>query len=69
MSILRRTIHPEVRVMDERKGIAQYVASDETIDSYREVIRADGWRFDRFAKNAPFVDSHDYARLKSRWGR
>lgn len=57
---LIRTIHPEVRVVDAEKGIVDYVASDESLDSYREVIRADGWRFDRFAKNAPFVDSHDY---------
>jgi hypothetical protein len=60
MNTLRRTIHPEVRVLDEKAGTVEYVASDETVDSYREVIRADGWRFDRFEKNAPFVDSHNY---------
>jgi hypothetical protein len=58
---LRRTIHPEVRVLDAKVGLVEYVASDESIDSYREVIRASGWRFSRFAKNAPFVDSHDYS--------
>jgi hypothetical protein len=60
MNTIRRTIHPEVRVLDAKDGIVEYVASDETIDSYHEVIRADGWRFDRFEKNAPFVDSHNY---------
>lgn len=60
MNTLRRTIHPEVRVLSEAQGIAEYVASDETLDSCREVIRADGWRFDLFRKNAPFVDSHNY---------
>jgi hypothetical protein len=55
---LHRTIHPEVRTLDEKAGIVEYVASDETLDHYREVIKADGWRFDFFQKNAPFLDSH-----------
>lgn len=62
---MRRTIHPEVRVLDEKAGLCEYVASDETIDSYREVIRVDGWRFDNFRKNAPFVDSHDYSTMEN----
>lgn len=52
------TLHPEVRILDEAKGILEYIASDETLDHYREIIRADGWRFDFFSKNAPFLDSH-----------
>jgi hypothetical protein len=60
MKKLIRTIHPEVKVLDAAKGLVEYVASDETVDSYREVVRADGWRFTNFAKNSPFVDSHDY---------
>lgn len=60
MNALRRTIHPQIRVIDEKRGLAEYIASDETLDSYREVIKASGWKFDRFQKNAPFVDSHNY---------
>ena len=60
---LRRTIHPEVRVVDSRNGIVDYIASDESIDSFKEIIRAAGWRFTHFAKNAPFVDSHDYSTI------
>ena len=59
--ILRRQLGTECRVLDVSAGIVEYVASDETIDSYGEVIRAKGWKFDRFAKNAPFVDSHNYS--------
>jgi phage portal protein BeeE len=66
---LRRLIHPEVRMVDERRGIVDYIASDESIDSYREVIRAAGWRFTHFAKNAPFVDSHDYSTIGKCLGR
>lgn len=58
---IRRQMAVEVRVLDQAKGVVEYIASDETLDSYREIVRADGWRFDLFAKNAPFVDSHDYS--------
>jgi hypothetical protein len=69
MKTLRRDIHPVVRVLDEGKGIVQYTASDETPDSYKEIIRADGWRFDDFKKNAPFVDSHNYDSIGSLLGK
>jgi len=67
--LLRRTIHPEIRVLDEKRGLAEYIASDETVDSYREIIRANGWRFDRFQKNAPLVDSHDYSTIEKLVGK
>ena len=63
MKTLRREIHPEIRVLDEKQGIVEYIASNETIDSYGEIIRADGWKFDDFRKNAPFVDSHNYGTI------
>jgi hypothetical protein len=69
MNKLIRTIHPEVRIIDKAKGIVDYVASDETLDSYREIIRADGWRFTHFKKNAPFVDSHDYNTIGNLLGK
>ena len=55
---LHRTIHPEVKVIDEAKGIMEYVASDETIDSHSEIVLAQGWKFNRFRNNAPFLNSH-----------
>jgi hypothetical protein len=57
---LIRSITPEVRVVDAVRGIVDYVASDETVDHYRELILARGWRFSHFSRNAPFVDSHNY---------
>jgi hypothetical protein len=66
---LRRTIHPVVKVLDAKQGLVEYVASDETVDSYKEVIRASGWRFTNFAKNAPFVDSHDYSSIEKLLGK
>lgn len=69
MNTLRRTIHPEIRVLDAKQGLVEYVASDESVDSYREVIRASGWRFTHFQKNAPFVDSHNYGSIDRLLGK
>lgn len=66
--MLVREIHPVVKVVDDAAGLVDYVASDETIDSYAEIIRARGWRFDLFRKNAPFVDSHDYSTIEKLLG-
>jgi HK97 family phage major capsid protein len=69
MKTLRRTIHPQVRVLDARSGLVEYVASDESLDSYNEIVRADGARFNRFQKNAPFVDSHNYESIDCLLGK
>jgi hypothetical protein len=66
---LRREIVVVPRVMNEADGTVEFVASDETLDSYREIIRAGGWKFDLFAKNAPFVDSHDYSSITKLLGQ
>lgn len=68
MKTLHRTLHPELKVLDANKGLVEYVASDETIDSYREIIRASGWRFNRLQKNAPLQADHDY-RVEMTLGR
>jgi hypothetical protein len=68
-STIRRPLQTEVRVIDEKKGLVEYIASDETLDSYREIIRAEGWRFTNFRKNAPFVDSHDYYTIDNLLGK
>ncbi len=69
METLRRVLNTEVRVLDHAKGVVEYVASDETLDSYREIVRASGWRFTNFKKNAPFVDSHDYSTISKLVGK
>jgi len=66
---LRRTIFPEVHVLDEPKGIVEYVASDQTLDRDGEVILAKGWRFTHFPKNSPFVDCHDYSTVEKMLGQ
>lgn len=64
----RALIDAQVKVLDVAQGLVEYVASDETIDSYREIIRVDGWKFDQFQKNAPFVDTHNYYSIECKLG-
>ena len=59
MSLVTRSI-PLHRALDENKGIIEYIASDETVDSYKEVIRASAWRFNLFKRNPAFFANHDY---------
>lgn len=66
---LRRPLNVVPKIISEAEGLVDYVASDESIDSYDEIIAAKGWRFTRFAKNSPFVDSHDYESIKKLLGR
>ncbi|HOX01134.1 MAG TPA: hypothetical protein P5555_17325 [Candidatus Paceibacterota bacterium] len=66
---LRRGISAEVRVLDSNNGVCEYVASDQSIDTYKEVIAAGGWRFNRFERNAPLVDSHRYDSIETVLGK
>ena len=68
MSLKRFILQTKSTVLDEKAGIIEYLASDQTIDSDREIVSAKGWRFDEFAKNAPFVDSHDYSSIEHKLG-
>ena len=69
MSILRREIHPVVRVLDEKQGVVEYVASTESLDSYNEIIRADGWLFDDFQRTRRSWTRHDYSSIEKCLGR
>lgn len=69
MKTLFRALTPEVKIVDAANGLVDYIASDETLDCYSEIIRADGWRFDLFEKNAPFVNSHDYSKIENLLGK
>lgn len=67
--VVRREIAVETRVLDPQSGRVEYIASDESMDSYREVIRIKGWRFSRFAKNAPFLNNHRANSIEDVLGR
>lgn len=65
----RRSLNVEVRVLNEADGLVEYVASDASLDSYQESVLPTGWRFTYFAKNAPFVNSHNYWSIEDLLGR
>ena len=66
---LRRAFAVTPRVLSDKDGTAEFIASDNTLDSYDEVVLCSGWRFDLFTKNAPFVDSHNYYTIADLLGR
>lgn len=66
---LRRALTVQTKTLDKAKGIVRFVASDETLDCYNEIVRVNGWRFTHFDKNAPFVDSHDYSSISKCLGQ
>jgi hypothetical protein len=69
MNTIRRVIHPALKIIDEKNFIAEFTASDETIDLTNEVIRAGGWRFKLAKKNFPMVNSHDYSDIRNVLGK
>ncbi len=66
---VRREISVEPKVLDEKQGIVRYCASDESLDWHGEIVRVNGWKFDYFAKNSPFVNSHDYGDIRQLLGK
>jgi HK97 family phage prohead protease len=40
--------------------ILDFIASDDTLDRYEEVIDAKGWKLDNYRKNPVFQNSHQY---------
>lgn len=69
MTTLRRSLNTQVRVLDEKNGLVEYIASSESLDTYNEIVMADGWRLNRIQKNFPFVDSHNYESIDCLLGR
>lgn len=66
---LIRALNVEARIVSEADGTVDYVASDATLDSYNEIVDPRGWKFTHFAKNSPFVDSHDYWTIEKLLGK
>jgi hypothetical protein len=66
---LRRNLSITARILSEADGTVEYIASDSTLDSYNESVLTSGWKFTLFAKNAPFVDSHNYWSIESLLGK
>ena len=56
--IIRRAVDKATPIGDPAEGLVDYVASDETLDCYAEIVRVAGWKFSDFDHNPAFIDSH-----------
>lgn len=65
---IRREFAVVPKILDEAAGLVRYTASDESLDCHGEIVRVRGWRFKYFAKNAPFINSHDYSDVRNLLG-
>jgi hypothetical protein len=65
---IRREFAVVPKILDEKAGLVRYTASDESLDCHGEIVRVKGWRFKFFAKNAPFINSHDYSDVRNLLG-
>jgi HK97 family phage prohead protease len=65
---LRDGLRCEVKQLGD-EPIMDFIASDETLDRYNEVIKVDGWQLDNFRKNPVIPDSHDYSSISRILGR
>jgi HK97 family phage prohead protease len=81
-SVVRREIHPVISVPEvglrrsERRAedstpypVVDFVASDETLDRYGEVLVASGWRLENYRKNPVVQNAHNYGDVLFTIGR
>jgi hypothetical protein len=54
---------------DTAAPILEFVASDETLDRYGEMIRATGWRLENYRRNPVFQNAHQYGDIIFTLGR
>lgn len=66
---LRGGLHCDIKEVLGEEPILDFVASDETLDRYNEIIKSDGWQLDNFKKNPVIVDCHDYSSIAKIIGR
>jgi HK97 family phage prohead protease len=59
---LPRVLHrsTELSVESEEERSIKFIASDETVDRYGDIVSADGWRLAPFRKNPIFLWQHSY---------
>ena len=58
-ALVRKTATAEIDETQDRT--MSFVASDESIDRYGDVIQADGWQLGNFRRNPIFLWQHSYA--------
>lgn len=66
---LRAGIHTTCKEVAGDAPVMDFIASDETVDRYNEVIKQDGWELDNFMGNPVVPDCHNYATVANILGR
>ncbi len=66
---LRGTLTCEVKAVDGADPILDFVATDETLDHYGEVVSLAGWTLDNYRKSPVVVDCHDYSSVAKILGK
>jgi HK97 family phage prohead protease len=65
---LRSALTCEVRQVND-EPVLDFVASDESVDRYNEVIELGGWQLDNYRADPVVLDSHNYNSIASIVGR
>lgn len=58
-----------VREVSGEKPVMDFIASDDSIDRYNEVIEQNGWQLENFRANPVIPDCHDYSSIARILGR
>ena len=66
---LRGGMSTEVREVTLGEPVLDFIASDESLDRYEEVIKVDGWELENFRRNPVIPDCHDYSSITRILGR
>jgi HK97 family phage prohead protease len=66
---LRGGIKCEVKEVAGDAPMMDFIASDNTVDRYNEVIDQAGWQMDNFRANPVIPDCHDYSSISRILGR
>ena len=48
-----------IKAVDSKARTMRFVASDESVDRYGDIVRAAGWQLDNFRKNPVLLFAHD----------
>lgn len=66
---LRAGIHSQVKAVEGDEPCMDFIASDDRVDRYDEVIEQGGWQLDNFRANPVIPDCHDYSSITRILGR
>ena len=54
------TLDLGLRTQDSSRSVLEFVASDETLDRYDEIVTPSGWKLESYRRNPVFQNAHKY---------